>query len=320
MQKPTLDIPLMEAIVTLADELSYTNAAKILDMSQSGLSRRIQVAERRLNRRLFERDRANVLLTDAGRTCVEECRLAIEHEERAIRFTKAISQNIDCNLSVGRSQYADPLLIDVLLSLHLPMHPNLDIQLHSEFAPELVHDVLSGRLDLALVTHPEVTPRLSTVKLTEAPFHVLMPDDHPLAHREKIKIRDLTENRWVVFDRRAHPALYKTLMDRANEDKVEMTALSHVLSAEEASHMVTKNGGVAFMTKAGAFRVSKQGLVVKPLHEPSLRLDVHLAARADNQSRLVSEFFRTFVKTLKSVLEPSQMSLPISMSGSSGGR
>lgn len=106
MQKPTLDIPLMEAIVTLADELSYTNAAKILDMSQSGLSRRIQVAERRLNRRLFERDRATVLLTDAGRTCVEECRLAIEHEERAIRFTKAISQNIDCNLSVGRSQTA----------------------------------------------------------------------------------------------------------------------------------------------------------------------------------------------------------------------
>lgn len=50
MQKPTLDIRLMEAIVTLADHLSYTIAATELGMSQSGLTRRIQEAERRLNR------------------------------------------------------------------------------------------------------------------------------------------------------------------------------------------------------------------------------------------------------------------------------
>ena len=84
--------------------------------------------------------------------------------------------------------------------------------------------------------------------------------------------------------------------------------------------MVTRNGGAAFLTKAGAFRVAKQGLVAKPLDEESLCLDVHLAARADNQSRLVSEFVRTFVKSLKSVLEPSQMSLPIGMTGGLGRR
>lgn len=261
-----------------------------------------------------------MFLTDAGRTCVEECRLAIEHEERAIRFTKAVSQNVDSNLSIGRSQYADPLLIEVLLSVHLPLHPKLDIQLHSAFAPELVRDVLSARLDLALVTHPEKNPRLSTVKLTEAPLHILMHEDHPLAHQENIKLRDLNKIRWVVFDRRAHPALYTTLMDRANADRVEITGLSHVLSAEEASHMVTRNGGAAFLTKAGAFRVATQGLVARPLDEESLCLDVHLAARADNQSRLVSEFVRTFVKSLKFVLEPSQMSLPIGMAGGLGGR
>jgi DNA-binding transcriptional LysR family regulator len=317
MQKPLLEIRHFTSIVVLAEELSYTKAAKRLGISQTGLTRRIQDAERRLGRKLFTRNRSRVELTDPGRTCVAEARLSIEHEERAVQFTKAHSQSVESHLVIGRSPYADPMLVDVLLSLDLPLHPNLDIQLQSEFAPDLAHDVLTSRLDLALITHPDLNPRLTTVKLTEAPLYILLPEDHPLNKREKLKLKDLTESRWVVFDRRIHPTLYETLMDRAAAERVEVKGLHHVMTADESSHLVSKGGGAAFLTKAGALRVARHGLIAKPLDEDCLCLDVHLAARADNRSKLVSEFFRTFVTKLKSVLEPPQMTLPI---GSPNGR
>jgi len=78
-QKPTLELRHFIAIVTLAEELSYTKAARRLAMSQLGLSRLIQDAERRLNRKIFERNRSRAEFTDARRVCVAEARLAIEH-------------------------------------------------------------------------------------------------------------------------------------------------------------------------------------------------------------------------------------------------
>lgn len=88
------------------------------------------------------------------------------------------------------------------------------------------------------------------------------------------------------------------------------------MSAEEASHLIHKNGGVAFLTRAGALRVAHGGLVARELDELDLCLDVHMAARADNKSKLVSEFARTYIKLLKTVLSPPQLTLPIAASGS----
>ena len=184
--------------------------------------------------------------------------------------------------------------------------------MRSGFALELASGVLCSRLDLAFITHPLNNPRLSTTKIMEAPMHVLMAEDNALAHRQKLKLSDLAATRWIVFERQVHPPLYEALMHGAQAARVEYKGLDHVMSAEEASHLVTRHGGFAFLTKAGALRVAHHGLIAKPLDEGYLSLDVHLAVRADNESKLLSEFVRSFMKKLKSVLEPPQMDLPIS--------
>ena len=316
MRNQSLELRHMRAIVMLAEELSYTKVARRLGISQPAVTRTIQDAEERLGRKLFERTRAQVILTDAGRKYVPEAKLALEHEERASYSAKAVAQNVEAILNIGRSQYLDPVLSDALLSVDLPFYPHLEIQLHSAFAPELAHDVLSGRLDLALITHPDVNPRLTTTKLMETPLHLLVLEDDPLAAEDHLKLRDLSGKRWVVFDRRTQPALYDTLFELAHESQVETRGLHHVMSAEEAGHLIQKNGGVAFLTRAGAIRVAHGGLAARELTEPDLTLDIHMVARADNKSKLVSEFVRTYVKLLKSVLCPPQMTLPIASSGS----
>lgn len=313
MRKHSLELRHLKAIVMLAEELSYTKAAFRLGISQSAVTRTIKDAERKLGRQLFERDTTKVCLTDAGRNYVAEARLALEHEERAMYSAKAVAQNVEASLNIGRSQYTDPVLTDAILAVHLPLYPGLDIQLHSAFAPELVHSVLVGQLDLALITHPDLSPRLSTTKIMEAPLHVLLAEDDPVATQRRLRLRDLSGKRWIMFDRRAHPSLYETLFDHADTCNAEPRGLHHVMSAEEAGQLITRGGGVAFLTRTGALRVAHNGLVARELDEEDLCLDVHLAARADDSSKLVSEFFRAYVKLLKPVLKPPQMSLPIEL-------
>jgi DNA-binding transcriptional LysR family regulator len=57
-----------EAVIALAEELHFGRAAKRVGLTQSGLSRCIQSAEREAKATLFERHRTSTELTDAGRT------------------------------------------------------------------------------------------------------------------------------------------------------------------------------------------------------------------------------------------------------------
>jgi DNA-binding transcriptional LysR family regulator len=187
-----LEIRYLSAVVILAEELNYTRAATRLRMSQSGLSRRIQDVELKLDIMLFHRDRSSVELTDAGRAFVEEARLSILHDERAVRFAKAVNEGAESILEIGSSPDIDPALVEMLFPLHLPLYPKLKIHLHSEFSADLTHNLLNAHLDVALVTEPAVDPRLTTVKLAEAPLYAVVSEDHLMAQKESLKLKDLS--------------------------------------------------------------------------------------------------------------------------------
>src|SRR5690606_38407036 len=62
----TLTISELEAVLLVAETRNFRMAAEQAHVSQPALSRRIQAAERKLNARLFDRDKHHVALTDAG--------------------------------------------------------------------------------------------------------------------------------------------------------------------------------------------------------------------------------------------------------------
>jgi DNA-binding transcriptional LysR family regulator len=116
MQK-YIEVRLLVAIVTLSEELNFTRAAKRLGITQSGLSRRVGSLEKKHRIKLFERDHANVVLTEAGRVFVEEAKLSLMHDERAIEVARAVSEGLESVLTIGRSPYARALP-DFGASLH----------------------------------------------------------------------------------------------------------------------------------------------------------------------------------------------------------
>ena len=141
----------------------------------------------------FERNNANVTLTEAGRVFVEEARLSLLHNERAMQAVRAATEGQESVLTIGRSPYADPFLTSALLSIHLPLYPNLKVSLHSDFAPELVHSLLVGKLDMALVTNPGPNRKLTTSKVSEAPLYVILPGSSPLAEKDLVTPADLAD-------------------------------------------------------------------------------------------------------------------------------
>lgn len=306
-----IEVRLLVAIVTLAEELNFTRAAQRLGLSQSGLSRAISSVEKRYRIRLFDRDNAKVNLTDAGRAFVEEAQLSLLHNEKALQAAQAATEGVESVLSIGRSPFADPLFTSALLSIRLPLYPKLRLSLHSDFAPELVHDLSVAKLDLALIANPGTNKKLTMAKVTESPLFVVLPEGSTLTHLKSVTLSDLSEQSWILFERKAHPRIYDTILRRAQEEQIVIRDGVRFLTAEEAAQLVSENLGVAFLTATGARRIAEKGAIVRPLSDPELKVTVYLASRADDKSKLLSEFVRAFMRRATQVFRPTQMTLPM---------
>jgi DNA-binding transcriptional LysR family regulator len=306
------DTKLMESVIALAEELHFGRAARRLRISQPMLTKNIQDVEALIGGPLFLRDRKHVVLSDAGRAYVQQARLSLLYGERAVQSARAVMQSMDETFHVGRTPYADPFLVSTLLSIQLPLFPRLKIELASRYSVDLVHDLLDGDLDLAIANEPPESTLLTQIQIAESPFYIAMARRDALAAKPAVTLADLNGRRWILFERRLHPPLYDSILQAAEGRNVRPGNIQHVTAPEEAFPFVADSSAVAFLVKAGALLMARNGVTIRPLTESAIRLRTFLVARADNDSKLAGEIVRTFVRKISEVSTHRQLLLPIS--------
>ena len=291
----------MESVIVLSEELNFTLAAQKMHVSQPVISRNIAELEARLGGRLFDRDRKKVQLNKAGRAYVEQARIALLYGDRAFSAARAAMQDADLILHVGRSPYADPFLSSTLFSVQQERFPRMRIELSSQYSFDLAHEILSGALDLGIATEPPESPLLTTARIAEAPFYIAMSEEDVLARHASVTLEQLADRCWILFERRLHPTLYDSVMTTAEAKGVEPQRIQHITAPEEAFPSVAEGSWIAFVVKAAALRIARDGVTVRPLAEDSLSLKTYLISRSDNQSKAVSALVRSFMRQLESM-------------------
>ena len=305
------ELKYIDAAIAVAKELSFSRAARRLRLSQPAISKQISELEESLGVLLFFRDHHVVSLTDAGRAYVEEALIAVLHAERAVNAARAVGQDAEMVLNVGRSPYADPFFTSTLLTTRLPLFPRLRLNLSSGFSCDLAHDVLTGALDVAVAIEPPDSGHLTSVKIDESPLYVVISREDDLASHPSVRLDQLAGKRWLLFQRLSHPPVYDLIRDLLQDLRVIPASIQHFMAPEEAIPLLADPGGVVIVAKSGALRIARGGLTMRPLDETRLIMNTLLIARADNGSPAVSELVRTFMRRMIHLKSDDQMSLPI---------
>lgn len=306
------DTKLMESVIALAEELHFGRAARRLRISQPMLTKNIQDVEALIGGSLFLRDRKHVLLSDAGRAYVQQARLSLIHGERAVQSARTVIQGMDETFHVGRTPYADPFLVSTLLSIQLPLFPRLKIDLASKFSIDIVHDLLGGLVDLAIAHEPPESALLTCVQVAEQPFYIAMAKRDALASNQSVSLDQMGGRHWILFERQLHPPVYDAIIQAAAQRGVRARSIQHVIAPEEAFPFVSDGSAIAFVVKAGALLIARNGVTVRPLNEPNLRLKTCLVCRADDDSKIASEFVRAYMRKMPDKKKHRQLPLPIS--------
>lgn len=311
---PNLEVRHLHAVIVLAEELNFTRAANRLHITQPALSKQITDLEAEHRFHLFTRDTRRVVeLTDAGRAFVEEARSALLHTERAVHLAHAAHEGSDTVLTIGHSPYADHAWIAAMLAIRLPLYPKLRIRLMTQFAMESLRGVLVGELSLALVTAPPQDVQITAVPFARAPLYAALLETHPAAHKEHLVLQDLANDEWILFAKRVHPLVREAIMDTARRESIVPKHAHDIITPQQAVELVSEHVGVAILTKPTARSLHADGVVVKPLSDTALSFETSVIMRASNDSRLVNEFVRSFLrKYAPQHIQPKQMELWLS--------
>lgn len=296
---PNIEVRHLHAVVVLAEELNFTKAAHKLHLTQSALSRQITEIEKQHRFRLFTRHNRRVVrveLTDAGRIFVQEARSSLLHIDRAVHLARATHDGANNVLMVGYSPNGDRAWVSAMLAIRLPLYPKLSIRLISQFSYDLVRSVLAGELNLALVTAPPDDSQITAIPFSLTPLYVALPEAHAAAEKEHILLQDLARDEWIFFARRFYPTIHDAILAAARREGIAPKHAHDVIALQEAIHLVSERVGVAILTKPAALGFRVEGVVVKPLSVTSLCFETCVIMRADDDSRLVNEFVRSFLR------------------------
>jgi DNA-binding transcriptional LysR family regulator len=175
---------------------------------------------------------------------------------------------------------------------------------------ESVQSVLVGEVNLALVTAPPQHSQITIVPFAPAQLYAALPETHPAAHKEGLVLQDLAKDKWILFPKRVHPLLYEAVMDTARRESIAPKYAHNVIAPQDAADLVSDHMGVAILAQPTARGFHADGVVVKPLSDASLCFETCVIMRADNDSRLVNEYVRVFLrKYAPQRLPPKQVNL-----------
>lgn len=240
-------VPHLRALVELADQDGHmTDAAAVLGIPQSTMSRRIHGLEDHLGVPMVVPRGRTVGLTQQARDLVAEIRAPLREIGIAI---SDLAEAADPDHGVVR--FGFPLtmgagVIPDLLAAFSDAHPGIRLDLKQAHGAVLVDDLQAGLLDLAIIIPP---PReLAHEVLARQTVVATVPADHRLARRRMISLAELADERFI-----ANPEPYnlRTLTDAwclaagfVPEVKTEVTEFSTIRD------FVSRGMGIALIPRS----------------------------------------------------------------------
>jgi len=118
---------------------------------------------------------------------------------------------------------------------------------------------------------------------------------------------------WVLFGKHVHPMMHDSILSRAGETGIEPREIQYFTTAEEAAYLVAKHGGIASLNRTSAWRVACNGLTMRPLNESGIEVKTALITRADDRTRLTSEYVRSAMTKLIRKNDANQQMFPLAV-------
>jgi LysR family hydrogen peroxide-inducible transcriptional activator len=238
-----MDLDQLRYFVHVALRQNFTRAAEDLGISQPALSRSIQKLEEELGQPVFERKTRSVSLTDAGTLLQARAQqvLAILEDTKA----EITDDGQSGRVRVGAIPTVAPFFLPEVLRQFSREFPKAALIVQENTTDALLKSCTQGEIDLAIVALPIPAKYLEVEELFEEELLLVLPLDHPLVEKEKIRLTDVEPWPFVLLDE-AH-CLSDTIVSFCRQRSFQPVVVERTSQLAMVQELVSLSHGVSMI-------------------------------------------------------------------------
>ncbi|WP_420077409.1 LysR family transcriptional regulator [Streptomyces sp. JL3001] len=198
-----IDLRRLHVLRAVAHYGTVTAAASALHFTTSAASQQIRQLARDLGVDLLEPQGRGVRLTSAAESLLAHADAIQARWEQAELDLRADHGAPAGLLRVSGFPVAVSVLLAPMASRLRVRHPRLDVRIQEAEAPTGFDLLFEGQVDLAVVEATIYNPplgddRFDQQPLLDDPFDLVVPEDHPLAGRDRVDLAEAAREDWIA--------------------------------------------------------------------------------------------------------------------------
>ena len=242
-----LDSRQLRAFCVLARTGSFTQTARELHLTQSGISHSMKALGAETGCRLLDRLGKKVVLTQAGEQLLQHAGKILAEMETARNALTQLGKWGRGRLRLGASTTACQHLIPPVLREFKESFPDHAITLEPGDTAELVNALIHHRIDLALTLEVEREPQLEFHPLFSDELHFLVGALHPWAKSGRVERTEITRENHILYSKRN--VTFKLIEDYFRREQMTLNTVIELGSVEAIKELVKLGLGVSILAR-----------------------------------------------------------------------
>jgi DNA-binding transcriptional LysR family regulator len=156
----------LQTFVKIVELRSFTDAAALLGVTPSAISKQIKVLEEELHSPLFHRNCVSVEPTSAGKLVYERSKLLIDEWERLVTECRSLSQTPSGRLRIGASTVPASYLLPAIIRRLLERYPHIELSVTEDDSASVLTRLEQRAIDVAFVGSSRPSPALQFTTIT----------------------------------------------------------------------------------------------------------------------------------------------------------
>lgn len=168
-------------VTTIADEGSFTAAARRMQRVQGAINYHVASLEEQLDIQIFDRSGRRPRLTEAGKAVVAQARRVLEQIDELRQHARELSRGLEPLVSLAVDVLFPSERLARLAVDFREAFPGVQLRLRSGILEEIPEAVMGGECALGLTGVGQLSPSLSRSASLEVELVTVVAPDHPLA-------------------------------------------------------------------------------------------------------------------------------------------
>lgn len=264
--KSTLNFGLIEAFRSVMLVGTVVGAARLMNVTQPGVSRSIALLELRIGYKLFERQGRRLIPTPEGEALYREVEPLYGNLERIAQVAQDIGQQRAGALRIATLPAFSQSVMPRTIARFLASRPEVSVFVQSLPSRQIADMVATRQFDVAVIELPLSRPSISVEPLEPVPLVAVMPSKHPLAKKRRVSLRELHGERMILLSQHSYVRyqIEEAFSQLGVSPKVVMETPTSVI----ACALAAAGAGITLVAQLAAEAFAGPDVVIRPIVEP----------------------------------------------------